>query len=202
MTCCHLNYLHTVNPWICHMPHQCLFKNNYLVTSNIKQRHLMTLQLRKASPACLQISADSHSSLAFPFILKIGLFFWSLVVILNRVNRRNVNFRLQREVVKHNPLPETFKYTTAFLNTEDSLANHKVTKLSNIRFQISRMPLSLAAQLDSHPTVSTAIIRKTFLSGVKRHSIYQKHTSPKRLYNTQYPSPLKKSGGKPIMLIS
>lgn len=36
-----------------------------------------------------------------------------------------MNFRLQREVVKHNPLPETLKHTTAFLNTEDSLANHQ-----------------------------------------------------------------------------
>lgn len=50
-------------------PHQCLLKNNYEMPPTLKKGHLMTPQLRKASPARLQNSVDSHRSLAFAFIL-------------------------------------------------------------------------------------------------------------------------------------
>ena len=91
---------------------------------------------------------------------------WNSVMVLNRVTGANINFHLQREVDRHNPLPDTLKDTSTFLNAEQSLTNHKVARKTLQHFLLSN--LQKAAQSGStarqcQPT-SSQVICKTFLS--------------------------------------
>ena len=110
-----------------------------------------------------------------------------------------LNFGLQREADKHQPLPETLKNTSAFLNAGSVLIKSKGGQTFQ-RFPLRRRSRSLAAQLDS---VTPKLLQHILLSKEKKTPpICQKHTPPSQTQHSISSISRKSLGGKPIMLIS
>ena len=110
-----------------------------------------------------------------------------------------LNVGLQREADKHQPLPETLKNTSAFLNAGSLLIKSKGGQTFQ-RFPLRRRSRSLAAQLDS---VTPKLLQYILLSEEKKTPpICQKHTPPSQTQHSISSISRKSLGGKPIMLIS